>query len=439
MAHSFWAVKKTTPKFPRPVSIVLLTLLTLASVTGAGAEPMPGQIVVDETNPRWFRYHGGGPFFMAGPGDPEGFLYRGSLRRDGTRSGDQLKLIRKLAETGANSIYLMAVRSHGGDGPDTHNPFVRNDPRRGLNQKVLDQWETWFQEMDRQGIVIFFIFYDDSSRVWDTGHEVGRAEREFLRALVDRFEHHRHLIWVVAEEYQERYSHHRVSRIAAEIRDADDHNHPIAVHKVHGLDFDEFADDPNLDQYAIQFNVPDASELHRGNVTAFRKAAARYNLNLAEANWWGRGREARQKAWAVAMAGAYVMAYQMDIDSTPKSDLEDCGRLVRFMESTDFHRMEPSDELAAGDTLYVLAQPGVSYIAYAARGSGALGLNGLEPGIYRLRWIDAVNGREAVEESSVTDGTAYFERPAGIGEEAAVYVKRLLPTATETVVASGAR
>ncbi len=420
-------------------SIGFFALFMLLSVTGVRSEPMPGQIVVDEANPRWFRYHEGGPFFMAGPGDPEGFLYRGRLRRDGTRSGDQLKLIEKLAKTGANSIYLMAVRSHGGDGTDTHNPFIRNDPQRGLNEKVLDQWESWFQEMDRHGIVIFFIFYDDSSRVWNTGHEVGPEEREFVRALVDRFEHHRHLIWVVAEEYQERYSHRRISKIAAEIRAADEHRHPIAVHKVHGLDFDEFADDPNLDQYAIQFNVPDASELHRGNVTAFRKAAARYNLNLAEANWWGSGREARQKAWAVAMGGAYVMAYQMDIDSTPKSDLEDCGRLVRFMEATDFHRMEPRDDLAAGDTLYVLAQPGTSYIAYAANGSGALGLNGLEPGSYRLRWMDATNGREVVEEVSVIGSSARWRRPVGIGEEAAVYVRKLLPMATETVVASGAR
>ena len=109
-----------------------VALLLAAAV--ALAQPMPGQIVVDDGNPRWFRYHGGGPFFMAGPGDPEGFLYRGKLRPDGTRDGDQAKLIAKLAGSGANSIYLMAVRSHGGDGEESHNPFVGHDPARGLNQ-----------------------------------------------------------------------------------------------------------------------------------------------------------------------------------------------------------------------------------------------------------------------------------------------------------------
>ena len=69
-----------------------------------------------------------------------------------------MSLITKLKGTGANSIYLMAVRSHGGDGNSTENPFVNNDPAKGINMAVLDQWETWFTEMDRNGIVIYFFF-----------------------------------------------------------------------------------------------------------------------------------------------------------------------------------------------------------------------------------------------------------------------------------------
>ena len=112
-------------------------LVTAVSCGGGGsssassdlnAAPLMGQIVVDADNPAWLKYEGGGPHFMAGPGDPEGFLYRGALNTDGTRDGDQQMLIDKLIPTGANSIYLQAVRSHGGDGDSTHNPFVNNDP-----------------------------------------------------------------------------------------------------------------------------------------------------------------------------------------------------------------------------------------------------------------------------------------------------------------------
>ena len=171
---------------------VALMVMAAACLAERGTEggPAPGQLVVHPANPRWLvRYDPGGkhkPFFMCGPGDPEGFLYRGKLRPDGTRDGDQLKLIKKLKGTGANCIYLMAVRSHGGDGDKTENPFIDNDPKKGLNPKVLDQWDGWFAEMDKAGIVIFFFFYDDSARIWKTGDAVGMGEQRFIHDLVKR-------------------------------------------------------------------------------------------------------------------------------------------------------------------------------------------------------------------------------------------------------------
>ena len=114
-------------------------------------EAQDGQIVVDSEHPQWLKRKRGGPFFICGPGDPEDFLYRGRLRPDGTRDGDQMELIEKMKGTGANCIYLMAVRSHGGDGDKTHNPFIDNDPSKGINSKVLAQWEKWF--IDRKSVV----------------------------------------------------------------------------------------------------------------------------------------------------------------------------------------------------------------------------------------------------------------------------------------------
>ena len=390
----------------------------------AGARTAPGQVVVNADNPRWFEYQGAGPFFLAGPGDPEGFLYRGELQPDGTRKGDQRKLIRKLAASGANSIYLMAVRSHGGDGDATQNPFNGHDEDAGLNAKVLEQWRKWFKRMDRNGVVIFFIFYDDGSEPWVTGDVVGSEERAFLRGLVEEFDHFKHLIWVVAEEYQERFTPSRVSAIAAEIRAADSRDHPIAVHKLNGLRFDEFADDRNLDQFAIQFHGADADDQHQGILVAYNDARGRYNLNMAEAPNWGTGEVARKKAWAVAMAGAYVMAFEMDIASTAAEDLSDLGRLRLFMESTGFQEMEPRDDLARNETLYLLANPGESYLAYAAEGKGALGIAELHAGRYTVRWLDIVSGAEVTSARTVKAGKRKFKRPRSIGAEAALYLVR---------------
>ena len=388
-------------------------------------------IVVNEINRPWLYYANGDPFFMCGPGDPEDFLYRGERNPDGTRNGDQMELINKLAGTGANSIYFQIIRSHGGQGNPDHNPFINSDPSLALNQDILDQWEMWFTAMDDAGILIYLTFFDDGANVWGSGDGVPPGESSFLDAMVTRFDHHKFLTWVTAEEYQQAFSATRISDMAALIRASDEFNHPIAVHKLSGLSFSEFADDPNIDQFAIQYSGS-ASQLHDGMVQAFADAAGRYNLNLSEAASHGSGTEARLKNWAVAMGGAYVMVSGWDIAATSKQDLEDCGRLVRFMERTDFQELTPRDDLAHGGTEYVLAQPPNSYILYASALSGEIGASGLEAGPYTFRWFDASNGN-IVEQSDVTvqAGNVTWPRPAGIGTELAVWIQ-LIPNQDPT-------
>lgn len=396
-----------------------------ALVSAARPAPMRGQIVADPEHPQWLQRQGEGPFFMCGPGDPEGFLYRGALQADGTRAGDQEELIARLAASGANCIYLMVVRSHGGDGDATQNPFVEHDPSRGLNETVLAQWEGWLRALDDAGITIFLIIYDDSARIWDTGDEVGEAEAQFLRTLVNRFEHHRNLIWCVAEECQERYSPARVSAIAATIAAADDHRHPIAVHGLHGLRFAEFADDPHIDQFAIQYNAPTAEELHAALLRAWDDARGRYNLNLAEAAGMGTGAQLRRKLWACALAGAYVMVLGMDIASTPVADLQACGHLARFMERAPLAELAPHDELARGDTEYVLAAPGSAWIAWSGRLTGRMGVAALPAGRFSLTWLDCATGATVRQPGVVvTAGDTTLPPPEGVGTEAALLIER---------------
>jgi hypothetical protein len=273
-------------------------------------------------------------------------------------------------------------------------------------------------------VIVFFI-YDDSTRIWNTGDRVGPEEKAFLGGLVGRFKHHRLLIWCVAEEYQERFSARRVSAIAAEIRKADDHTHPIAVHKLSGLSFTEFVDDPNIDQFAIQYNVSSPAKLHAGMVRTFREAGGRYNLNMSELAQHGTGRAARLNSWAAAMGGAYVMVLRMDIAGTAESDLQDCGRIVRFFEAADPRRMAPRDDLAAADTQYVLADPGNGYIAYSSRRVGKLGLKKMTPGTYDFTWLDCVTGKSVEKRGvKVAAGDRDWSAPPGIGKEAAVYIRR---------------
>jgi len=415
----------------------LLQASTMLTIGVAHSAPQIGQIIVDPQNPAWLIYNGGGPFFMSGPGDPEGFLYRGTRNFDGSRSGDQLDLINKLKASGANCIYLMAVRSHGGDGGSFENPYVDADPTNGLDNDILDQWESWFTEMDKNGIVIYFFFYDDSSSIWNTGDNVESAEISFIQGLVNKFEHHKHLIWAVAEEYQEKFTAARVKNIAAQIRVADDYNHVIAVHKLSGLSFTEFADDPNIDQFAIQYNADTEIELHNGMLSAWENAKGKYNLNMSEVAYGGigTGAEARRSSWAIAMGGAYVMINGMTIDTTPQSDLEDHGRMVEFFESTNFNQMAPHDELAFAGTQYVMALAGDSYIAYASGLVGNIGIKSLSAGVYDFKWFDTTTGASVIEECVLVEaGDSSWPTPQGIGDELAVHIKIKTSYASEMYV-----
>ena len=222
----------------------------------------------------------------------------------------------------------------------------------------------------------------------------------------------------VAEEYEESFSAERASGIAAVIRGADDHDHPIGVHKLNGLTFDDFDDDPSVEQFAMQYNVTSPSQIHSGMVSAWNLAGGQYNLNMSEATSWGSGSTARRKAWAAAMGGAYVMGLGMDIINTPVSDLEDLGRLRNFMESTRFDLMSPRDDLAHADTDWVLAEPGTRYIAYSESAGSQLGVKNLPAGSFELRWMDTASGATETQASvAVSAGNNSFTKPAGFGNE----------------------
>ncbi|MCI0479432.1 hypothetical protein L0Y59_02710, partial [Candidatus Uhrbacteria bacterium] len=118
-------------KFEGVLVVVIAAAPTFATV--------PGQIVVDPAHPPWFERTAGTPYFMCGPGDPEEFLYLGTRQPDGTRSGGgQTEKIDRLIDLGGNVIFMGIVRSHGGDGPADHNPFVDSNPSLGLDPEILD-------------------------------------------------------------------------------------------------------------------------------------------------------------------------------------------------------------------------------------------------------------------------------------------------------------
>ncbi|MCU0918092.1 MAG: hypothetical protein MUC88_26550 [Planctomycetes bacterium] len=90
--------------------------------------------------------------------------------------------------------------------------------------------------------------------------------------------------------------------------------------------------------------------------------------------------------------------------------------------------MEPQDALGHTGTQYVLARPGERYVVYASNSRGRLGLRDMTAGKHTLLWLDCVSGATVFQESvSVSEGSQTWPKPAAIGNEMAVYLRRVSP------------
>ena len=99
---------------------------------------------------------------------------------------------------------------------------------------------------------------------------------------------------------------------------------------------------------------------------------------------------------------------------------------MRFFESANFSEISPHDELKYRDTKYVLALPGVSYIAYTPNLQDEIGLKDMTAGRYEFHWFDCATGKRVTQtEVNIAAGDQTWSKPADIGNELAVYIKRI--------------
>jgi len=382
------------------------------SATAEGGPPV-GQIVVDPENPCRMVYHetytAAGklqPVFFAGPGDPEDFFY----------SGKQGEIIKRFRKLNARCTYITAVlKDFGGGDPGYGSELDRN----------LEQWDKWITELEKAGVITVFFFFDDDG-AWR------KDWKSFIEKIVGRLKSHRLLIWCVAEEYREGRSKKQISDFAAYLKQVDNHNHVVAVHQNSSSKFD-FNHDKNIDMFAIQYNTSSPEKLYAGVLDAWKNVGGRKILNMSEMADHGiqDDRTIRLCNWAAAMAGASaVQVLRMGLffgdqagRNTPQS-YRDCAILSDFMEATDFHRMKPDNSLAAAGTKYLLAQPGVSYIAYVDDLNGNLGIKNMAAGKYQLMWIDIPAGKIVKSKTTVRQGINEFQLPDGFGKEVAVWIKK---------------
>jgi hypothetical protein len=371
---------------------------------------------------------------ICGPGDPEGFFHLTPQTEGGAPPQDDI--VRILTETGANGLYAIAVRSHGGDGGPGEHPFVNPRARDGrIDAAALRRWHGWLRRLEDAGVVTALFLYDDSADPFretapagsDPGgrgpRDVSVGERAFVDALVNAFADLPSILWVVAEEYEEALPAVRASALAGAIREAHPGRPWVGVHQRSGLAFD-FADDPAFDVFLMQWgdgrSTPD--DLHRAVVDARALSRNRYQVLMSEVPHAGVGSddEARRKVWAMAMAGAGVLVNGWNVLDTPRVRLEECGDLVRWFEGASPSALRTDDAAATGDAVYALRSDAGEVLLYASAGSGPLGVRAVPAGRYRAAWIHPPSGRTAVETVSwmASDPRSAARPPGFVGEVA---------------------
>ncbi|MDO8544246.1 MAG: hypothetical protein Q7S40_27725 [Opitutaceae bacterium] len=414
-------------------------------------DALPGQIIVAGKTPGYLKYNGGGPAFLCGPDNPELFLFLGELNKDGTRSkGEQQRIIDRLVASGANAFHVILWRMNRSniknEGDDKHCPFVDHDPAKPLNDAVLAQWEGWIAQFEAAGVVVHVDFYDDATDVEKIGWTLDKDgnlhpdEHRFIEGIVNRWKRLKNIVWSVGESVNKlpRTQIPHIMKTTELIAKTDNHHHPIILsfvapdtgEKDIGKDFvypGDFYSDPNVHLITWLHVLPhgdDYEAQHEAYLRWSRVGYGRFIMMKNETERFPRTQpQSRIYMWSSVMTGQHTMESGHDV--LRRGNLLDAdGHIARFMEQTDFHTMQPSDSRAAQSTKWVLAGRD-SYIAYTYAYEGAMGLKGLRAGNYRLLWLDTVTGKSVTRDQvSVSGGEAAWQKPAELGNELALYVKR---------------
>ena len=428
------------------------------SISGPMDDPdaLPGQIIVAGDPPGYLKYNGiEGPAFLCGPDNPETFVYDESRIYHTRRDSGQVEMIRVMEETGVNAFHFimwkMQKSNMKGEGDDKHNPFIDNDPDKALDTAVLNRWDNWLGMFEQAGITVQLDFYDDATDVeligWtlDEKGNLNPNEHRYITGIVERFKHHKNIIWGIEESLNKpprsRVTHFK--KIARVIAETDNHNHPIhagfvVLNDPEGDDPenpatpDDYRDDPNID-IVSWLHIHNHGDDLEGQYQEYLKYYLRDSRDfIVMTNETFRhptngSSNSRKYVWACVMAGLHkLVPSHRPNNPKHKVHLYEDGFASSFMEQTDFHTMRPRNDLAAGSTKWVLANPAKSYILYTYDYTGDMGAMGIAKGTYDLLWLDTETGETVKERSRsfVKGGEVLWKKPATVSNEVALYLSK---------------
>jgi len=316
----------------------------------------------------YLKFADGSYWLKGGVNDPEDFL---AANQSGGLANDQAA-VDYLSSNGVNEMYIM-LQNVGGD---HHNvwPWVGStETQAKANHERFDvarlaAWETLFNHIQQQGLVLQLVFEDDSG--WTAFNR-----SLFYREMIARFGHHNGLIWNLCEEFNENYSSSAIKGFAQTFSDLDGYGHPLTTLSRTNYWLNLLGDDRfditsfHSASFPAQPENTEATTWFQLVEDSGRTIPASWDESTRGLSGSDRG-QFRHIIWAAYMGGANLAIVTQHNPNLPDYGLsfEDLRRARAFVEGLPFPEMQPYNNLVINGQAYVFAKPGEVYTAYLPDG-----------------------------------------------------------------------
>ena len=364
----------------------------------------------------YLQFQDGDYWIKTGLDDPENFL--GTAFDNWEAKQAQIDLLSRM---GINSIYMI-TNNIGGDRKDTW-PWVgetesqaKSNPDR-FNISKLQAWEDFFTHAQDQGIVLHFVFNDDSA--W-----TGYNRELYIREMIARFSHHPGIVWNVGEEANESFSDQEQLVFAELIRDLDPYKHPVTVHRKSPW---PFLGDQEFDSSSIQvgdggadFSSTELGNLYQVVIDHREKSIQRGHPipimideipRITQVNPDVREKFRKQVIYPIYFGGGNFELHFQDAygqrGSVRIEDLEpliiDMVRLRQLLEPLPYPDMQTCNQLLSSAINLCFGDGRETFLIYLPQGGfGEINLSGIT-GVFGKSWFNPRTG-EFIQTEPVPGG-----------------------------------
>ncbi len=363
-----------------------------------------GPIVENPARPRTFMYQSGKPVFLAGKfldsAAPSPIKFSHTMLSEKLTDANRQAMLSRHLGMKLNKINVYYANKGDYSSVST-TPWVGSASSNDKTRFDLARWrmyDQWIVKLRDSGVAAHLWFLADDSGFGN----LSAADRQRLyRYAMARHSGYVNTMFVIALEWQETLSATEVAGDAAVLHQNNPWARLVSVHGTTG----NFSFPTALwaDYMDIQGgNSASYASIH--NSTLLHRTLSVKPVIQEEHGLGSEDTIHRQRAWAAFMGGAAGVGTGSYLKA-----------LVTFTEQVAWQRMDPAYSLVKAGAAYVLAEPGVAYVAYLHNG-GSFSIDLTKAaGTLTAQWYDPRNGT-FLSPAAVTGGTLKTFRAPATGD-----------------------